>query len=133
METVEAARRWRDTWQRAWPAQDVDAVRSLYGEHAVFRSHPFREPRLGSEGAAGYASWAFASEEAPAECRFSEPIVDGDRATCEYWAVVRSEGREQTIAGVSVIRFDTEGLVASQRDYWAVEDGRRDPPHDWEG
>ena len=132
METVEATRHWRDTRLRAWPAKDVEAIRSLYGEHAVFRSHPFREPRLGSEGAAGYASWAFASEEAPAECRFGEPIVDGDRATCEYWAVVRSGGSEQTIAGVSVIRFDAEGLVAFQRDYWAVEVDRRDPPDDWD-
>jgi hypothetical protein len=131
METIEAAWRWRDTWQRAWPAQDVDAVRSLYGAHAVFRSHPFRDPHVGSEGAAGYASWAFASEEAPAECRFAAPVVDGERATCEYWAVVRSEGREQTIAGVSVIRFGADGLVASQRDYWAVEEGRRDPPEEW--
>jgi ketosteroid isomerase-like protein len=131
METVEAARRWRDTWLRAWPAKDVEAVRSLYGKHAVFRSQPFREPRLGAEGAARYASWAFDSEETPAECRFGEPIVDGDRALCEYWAVVRSGGTEQTIAGVSVLRFDAEGLVAFQRDYWAVEVGRRDPPDDW--
>lgn len=78
METVDAARRWRDTWLRAWPAQDVQAVRSLYGEHAVFSTHPFRDARLGAEGAADYASWAFASEEAPAECRFGEPVVDGD-------------------------------------------------------
>lgn len=131
MEPVEAARRWRDTWQRAWPEQDVEAIRALYGEHAVFRSQPFREPRLGPDGAAGYASWAFASEEAPAECRFGEPIVDGDRATCEYWAIVRSGGSEQTLAGVSVLRFDAEGLVAFQRDYWAVEVVRRDPPDDW--
>jgi ketosteroid isomerase-like protein len=131
METVEAARRWRDTWLRAWPAKDVEAVRSLYGKHAVFRSQPFREPRLGAEGAARYASWAFDSEETPAECRFGEPIVDGDRAMCEYWAVVRSGGTEQTIAGVSVLRFDADGLVAFQRDYWAVEVGRRDPPDDW--
>jgi ketosteroid isomerase-like protein len=131
METAEAARRWRDTWQRAWPEQDVEAIRALYGEHAVFRSQPFREPRLGADGAADYASWAFDSEEAPAECRFGEPLVDGDRATCEYWAVVRAGGSEQTIAGVSVLRFDADGLVASQRDYWAVEVGRRDPPDDW--
>ena len=131
METAEAARRWRETWLGAWPAKDVDALRPLYGEHAVFRSQPFREPRLGPEGAAGYASWAFASEEAPAECRFGEPVVEGDRATCEYWAVVRSGGTEQTIAGVSVLRFDADGLVVFQRDYWAVEVGRRDHPDDW--
>jgi ketosteroid isomerase-like protein len=131
METDQAVRRWRDTWLRAWPAQDVEAVRSLYGENAVFHSHPFREPHLGADGAAAYASWAFESEETPAECRFGEPVVDGDRATCEYWAVVRADGLEQTIAGVSVIRFDDEGLVAFQRDYWAIEGGRRDPPDGW--
>ena len=89
-----------------------------------------RRPR-GPDDAAAYASWAFASEEAPVECRFGEPIVDGDRATCEYWAVVRSDGSEQTIAGVSVLRFDADGLVAFERDYWSVEIGRRDPPGDW--
>jgi ketosteroid isomerase-like protein len=131
METAEAARRWRDTWLRAWPAQDVEALRALYSEQIVLRSHPFRDARVGPDDAAAYASWAFDSEEAPAECRFGEPIVDGDRATCEYWAVVRSDGSEQTIAGVSVLRFDADGLVASERDYWSVEDGRRDPPDDW--
>ena len=45
METVEAARRWRDTWLRAWPAQDVEALRALYSEHIVLRSHPFRDAR----------------------------------------------------------------------------------------
>ena len=58
-------------------------------------------------------------------------MVDGDRATCEYWAFVRANGRDQTIAGVSVTRFDDEGLVAFQRDYWAVEDGRKEPPDEW--
>jgi ketosteroid isomerase-like protein len=129
--SADAARRWRETWLRAWPEQDVDAIRGLYASDAVFRSHPFRDPHEGADGAAEYARWAFASEEAPAEVWFGEPFVAGNRATCEYWAVVRSEGREQTIAGVSVIRFDSDGLVAAQRDYWAVEDGRREPPEGW--
>jgi len=129
--SADAARRWRETWLRAWPEQDVDAIRGLYASDAVFRSHPFRKPHEGADGAAEYARWAFASEEAPAEVWFGEPFVAGNRATCEYWAVVRSEGREQTIAGVSVIRFDSDGLVAAQRDYWAVEDGRREPPEGW--
>ncbi len=131
MEPVEAARRWRETWLRAWPAQDVDALRALYGEHMVLRSHPFRNAHVGADDAAAYAKWAFDSEEAPAECRFGEPIVDGHRATCEYWAVVRTDGSEQTIAGVSVLRFDADGLVAFERDYWSIADGRREPPEDW--
>ena len=131
MDAAAAARRWRDTWLRGWTEQDVAAIRSLYAENAVFRSHPFREPHLGAEGVADYAAWAFSDEEAPAECWFGEPFVAGDRATCEYWAVVRSGGGEQTIAGVALLRFDADGLVASQRDYWALEDGRREPPEGW--
>ena len=129
---MDAARRWRDTWASAWPEKDVDAVRSLYSDQAVFRSHPFRDPHLGADGAATYAAWAFADEdETPAEVWFGEPVVYGDRATCEYWAVVRSGGREQTIAGISTIRFDPDGLVAAQRDYWALVDERREPPREW--
>ena len=127
----DAARRWRETWLRAWPTQDVDAIRELYEDDAVFRSHPFRDPHQGSDGVADYARWAFADEEARADVWFGEPFVAGDRATCEYWAVVRSKGGEQTIAGVSLIRFGKGGLVATQRDYWAIEDGRREPPEGW--
>jgi ketosteroid isomerase-like protein len=126
-----AARRWRETWLRAWPGQDVEAIRGLYSDDAVFRSHPFRDTHDGAEGVAEYARWAFADEEGPAEVWFGEPFVAGDRAACEYWAVARSEGRDQTIAGVSLLRFGPDGLVVTQRDYWAVEDGRREPPEGW--
>ena len=40
-------------------------------------------------------------------------------------------GREQTVGGVSVIRFAPDGQVAEQRDYWAIGDSRRDPPLGW--
>ena len=131
MEPVEAARRWRETWLRAWPAQDVEALRALYAEHIVLRSHPFRDARVGPDDAAAYASWAFASEESPAECRFGEPIVDGDRAAVDWWAVMTApDGTEETIAGTSLLRFGVDGSVTEQRDVWATEPGSRDLP-DW--
>ncbi len=37
-----AALRWAREWEQAWRAHDVDAVRALYAERAVFHSHPFR-------------------------------------------------------------------------------------------
>jgi hypothetical protein len=98
----------------------------------VFRSHPFRDPHLGRAGARAYASWAFETEEPGAEVRFGEPRVSGDGAVVEYWAVVRAEGREQTIAGVALLRFDANGLVREQRDYWAIDDARHSPPAEWE-
>ena len=47
-----------------------------------FRVHPLREPQPPGE----YAAWAFA-EQADVDFRYGEPVVDGDRAAVEYWAV----------------------------------------------
>src|SRR5215208_3839693 len=122
VETSEAARRWVEGWSRAWPAADTDAVAELYAEDAEFRSEPFRDLQAPRE----YAESAF-SEQDEAECWFGEPIVEGDRAVVEYWAVVRFQGRDETIAGIAVIRFRPDGLVAEQHDYWNAHDGRVEP------
>jgi len=129
--TEAAARRWVETWARAWPARDVEAVASLYADGAVFRSQPFRDAHLGPAGAAGYARWAFAAMDELVECRFGEPVVSGSRAAIEYWAIMSEEGREVTLAGAAFVRFRLDGLVDQQRDYWALEEGRRRPPEGW--
>jgi hypothetical protein len=49
-------------------------------------------------------------------------VVDGDRAAVEYWAIITStSGDAETIAGVSLLRFDEDGRVAEHRDVWASE------------
>ena len=117
-----AARRWADVWERGWPATDVDAISALYADGAVFYSHPFRDRQAPSD----YVTWAF-SEQAEAECRFGEPVVDGDRAAVDWWAIMTgTDGAVESIAGTSLLRFDSEGLVVEQRDVWAIEPGRRD-------
>jgi hypothetical protein len=101
-------------------------VASLYAEDVSFRSEPFRElqdPRA-------YAEWAF-SEQDEAQCWYGEPIVSGDRAVVEYWGVIRYRGNHETIAGIAVIRFDSDGLVCEQHDYWNAHEGRREPPEGW--
>jgi ketosteroid isomerase-like protein len=128
--TEAAARAWADAWTRAWTTHDEEPLEAVYADDAVFSSHPFRQPHTGREGVLEYARWAFADEES-AECRFGEPVASGDRATVEYWAVVVEKGREQTIAGVALLRFDADGRVREQRDYWAADEGRRPPPARW--
>lgn len=126
MDTVKAAREWAHVWSRAWPAADVNAIAALYASDAVFYSHPFRERQRPAE----YIAWAFA-DQATAECRFGEPIVDGDRAAVDWWGVIVSvDGTVETIAGTSLLRFDRDGLVVEQRDAWASDPGRGDLP-DW--
>jgi hypothetical protein len=113
-------------WQAAWPLADVEAVAALYAEGALFYSHPFREREVPRE----YVAWAFA-EQAAAECRFGEPLVDGDRAAVDWWAAITgSDGAVQSLAGTSLLRFTESGLVVEQRDAWAFEDERREAP-DW--
>jgi hypothetical protein len=125
-----AARAWIDGWSRAWPAKDEDLVASLYAPDASFRSLPFREPHLGARGAREYARSAFEDED-DIRCWFGEPIVSEERATVEYWATLIEGGKEVTIAGVALLRFASDGKVADQRDYWAIADGRREPPDGW--
>ena len=100
----------------------MDTIATLYAPEAVFFSHPFRPPQRPAE----YAAWAFAGQ-ASAEARFGEPVVEGDRAAVDWWAVVESvEGRTETLAGTSLIRFDRDGRVVEQRDVWASTPGRLD-------
>ncbi len=124
MNAEDAAKRWADTWERGWPAADVEAIAALYSPRAVFYSHPFRAHQTPED----YVRWAF-SDQKEAECRFGEPVVAGERAAVDWFAIVTSaDGSVETLAGTSLLRFDAEGLVIEQRDVWAGEPGRQDLP-----
>jgi hypothetical protein len=132
MDIVDAAKRWRETWIRSWPTQDVAAIASLYANGAAYRSYPFREPEEG--GALGYVTRAFADERAGTRCWFGTPIVDRDRAAIEYWAQLEDlEGATFTLAGVSVLRFRDDGIVVDHLDYWVMDPGVAEPPPGWGG
>ena len=121
---AEAARRWVETWSRAWPAGDAAAIDALYAADALFYSHPFRDP----QSPRSYVEAVFA-EQARAECRFGEPIVDGDRAAVDWWGVITAhDGSAETVAGTSLLQFDDSGLVVEQKDAWAGESKTRELP-----
>jgi catechol 2,3-dioxygenase-like lactoylglutathione lyase family enzyme len=114
-----AARHWATTWERAWRGHDAEALRPLYAAHRTHRAHPFRERTESAEAAVGYARWAFASERS-ADPWFGEPVVDGDRASVEWRAhLVGTDGTEETLIGCSLLRFDDDGLVVEQNDFWS--------------
>jgi hypothetical protein len=121
---MDAARAWVEAWELGWRTHDVEPIVARYAEDAVFRSHPFREP----EDPRTYVERVLAEEEAEPELWFGRPIVSDDRAAVEYWAILRVEGQEHTLAGATLLRFDADGLVVEHRDYWALEPGRRERP-----
>jgi hypothetical protein len=126
MNTRAAARRWAETWERAWPERDTAAIAALYADGNVYRALAFREPTT----AARYLPDTFESEQ-EIECRFGEPVVAGDRAAVEWWATWLEDGEPLTMAGATLLRFAADGLVVDHRDYWNETRGRRPPYDGW--
>ena len=125
-DTASFARRWAETWERAWRDHDIDAIVELYAEDVLVLTHPFRAPNVGRAGLIEYLGETFSTEEHP-EPHLGEPIVSGEHAAVEYWATMRDEGRDVTLAGCSVLRFGPDGLVTEARDYWALHHGTLPP------
>jgi ketosteroid isomerase-like protein len=121
--TVDAAERWRRTWQDAWPRHDVDAIVALYAPEAAYRSVAFRAPSTGVDGVRRYLRETFDSE-SDVRCRFGEPVVGGGRAAVEWWASWTENGHPLTLAGTTMLAFDDDGLVVDHRDYWNQEEER---------
>ena len=114
MDPRAAAQRWADTWERGWREHDADAIGALYAEGAAWQQHPFRGPEP------GYIERVFAEEES-AWCEFGTPIVDGDRAAVPWRGkTTLVAGGAEDLVGVSLLRFDDDGLVVEQRDIWVV-------------
>jgi hypothetical protein len=123
-----AARRWAETWQRAWPDKEFQPIAALYEEGASYRSSPFDQPEIG--GAVAYVERQFAVEEA-VECQFAEPIAAADRAAIEWWASFVEAGQALTLAGTTVLRFNADGQVVDHVDYWMQSQGRAAPYPNW--
>ncbi len=127
VDVAAAARRWAETWERSWRTKDAELLAPLYADEVTFRSHPFREPQHPLE----YATWAYSEEEGDPEVWLGEPLVDGDRASVEWWAVVFENSELVSLAGASYLRFDEDGRVVDQHDYWGTAQGRTPPWPAW--
>ena len=130
MDPATAARRWADTWSRAWPQRDVEAIAALYADGAVYRSPAFGPPDLGLSGVRRYLNENLPAEE-NIECWFGQPIVSGDRAAIEWWGSWTEQNQELSFAGVTVLRFDDRGKVVEHRDYDNHVERRQPPYADW--
>ena len=109
---------------------DPEPNLACYAEDAVLWTEPFRAPYQGRAGVRDYVTTVF-GEEADPRVWLADPLVDGDRAAVPWWASLREDGADTTLAGTSVLRFDDDGLVAEQWDTWNQLDERRDPPTTW--
>jgi hypothetical protein len=101
---------------RPGAAKDVEAIVVLYSDSVRYRALVLREPELGVVGVRADLQRTFGEEDA-IECRFGEPVAGGDRAAVEWWSSWTDDGNDLTMAGVTVLRFDADGMVVDHRDY----------------
>lgn len=130
MRPPEAAARWARVWRDAWEARDAGAIVALYAPGCRHWSAPFRDPGIGPDGVRAYLDRVF-GEEREILAWFGTPVVEDDRAAVDWWATLVENGREITLAGISVLRFDRDGQVVEQRDAWNEAEGRIEPPTEW--
>ena len=126
MGTREAALLWAEAWKHGWEALDPEPIMARYAQRAVHFTEPFREPSHDAGDVRAYVERVLGEEEDP-RVWIGEPIVDGDRAAIPWWASLREEGADVTLAGTSVMRFDADGLVVEQWDAWNELGERREP------
>jgi nuclear transport factor 2 (NTF2) superfamily protein len=124
---AEAAARWARAWTVGWEALDPEPILACYAPDALLSTEPFREPYRGRDGVRAYVTGVLGEEEDP-RVWMGEPIVQGDRASISWWASLREDGADTTLAGTSVLRFDAHGLVIEQWDAWNRSTERREPP-----
>lgn len=129
-DTRAAAQNWARTWRKGWNKRDTDALLALYADDVSYWAEPFREPYVGRERLRAYFVEAFTVEHS-INSWFGEPIVDGDRAAVAWWGTMVEEGNPTTIVGISMLRFNDQGLVVEQWDGWNQADKMRPRPDGW--
>jgi len=122
---------WIEAYGRAWRERDADRVVGLFTEDASYNSHPFRDPHVGSAGVRAY--WTKATrDQRDLELRFGEPIVAGNKAAVEWWAIMRlDDGSIGTLPGCLYLRFAPDGRCQELREYWAWKEERVEAPEGW--
>ncbi len=121
---------WIAAYGRARVERDADRAVSLFTENAVYRSSPFREPHVGSDGIREYWTLATSTQD-ELDLRFGKPVVEERKAVVEWWAIMRDEGAWITLSGSLLLRFAEDGRCEELREYWHVEDGRHERPPGW--
>ncbi|HEU4449172.1 MAG TPA: nuclear transport factor 2 family protein [Gaiellaceae bacterium] len=121
---------WVEAYARAWREKDADAVVRLFTEDAEYRSSPFREPGVGSDGIRAYWERATSTQE-DVDVRTGAPLLDGDRVAVEWWTTMRDGGEWFTLPGCLLLRFAPDGRCRALREYWHLEPGRHEPHPGW--
>ncbi|MBA3430671.1 MAG: nuclear transport factor 2 family protein [Actinobacteria bacterium] len=121
-------RRWADAYAKAWEQGDADAVVELFTPDASYRSLIFDDPHSGADGIRAYWERATATQSS-VRVWMGDPLVDGDRAALEWWAVMVDDS-VITLPGCLLLDFDAD-RCARLNEYWHVESAIVQPYEGW--
>lgn len=122
---------WLERYRRSWEEGDADGAAALFTEDAVYRSSPFREPHVGTDGIREYWTGA-TSRQSNIRVLIGRPIVEGNRVAVEWWTTYSdAEAGERTLPGILFLRFAPDGRCEELRESWQREDGTHEPHDGW--
>ena len=125
-----AVARWLEGYRLAWVERDPDAAAALFTRNAVYQEQAFQPAYVGRDAIRGY--WAtVTANQSDVELRYGRPVVARRRAAVEWWANLRADGADITLAGEFMLTFARNGRCRSLREYWFFAEGRLEPPPGW--
>ena len=115
---------WIARYAAAWRAKDIAGVTELFTEDGVYRSSPTGAAHVGTDAIAAYWRSATSTQE-DLDLRFGRPIVEGSRASVEWWAVMRDPDWRPdapndwvTLPGCLLLSFAEDGRCQELREYY---------------
>jgi hypothetical protein len=117
---------WIEELRRGWSAGEPEAIGKLFTQTVVYRASPFEEPLVGRDLVVAHWQEELGDVD-EAVVDFSSPLIDGDRAAVEWWAVVTRAGSVKSDSGALVLEF-TGSLCSRLHEYWMLRDGALEAP-----
>ncbi len=128
--TGDQVRAWLERYRHAWESADATSVAALFSEDAAYQSNIFEAAHRGRAAIGDYWRRATGTQQA-IDVRLGRPLIDGDRVAVEWWTTMRDGGDELTLPGCLLLHFSGDGQCTSLREYWQIEQGRREPHAGW--
>ncbi|MGJ6126940.1 nuclear transport factor 2 family protein [Mycolicibacterium sp. Y3] len=121
---------WLEGFGRVWRERDAKGAAELFTDDASYRNSPFLgEPFVGHPAIEGFWRAAVANV-SDVDFRYGVPVIDGDRVGVEWWATLKSDGEEHTLAGNFLLAFAGE-RVADLRESFVKQKGTHQPHPGW--
>ena len=112
------ARKFLETYTRAWETKDAELAASLFTDGAIYQETPFGEPIVGVEAIRAYWTGATAQQK-EIDVLMQEPTVVEDTVIAEWGVryVHIPTGERRELRGILIAEFEGE-KVSSFREYW---------------